>query len=172
MTEPAGPSDDTLKVVDDYVSAELAVGWAKKSSLETRALAIVTVNTVIATLYIAIRAQFITTATSLPQISQILLLVGLGVSIVSLGTAVAAVAPTRYEQPTSDVFDTLFERATDPTYEFVRAEVIESRIKQYSDVTSQNKRKAVLVTIAFSCLAGLALSLIASVLLASILRVN
>jgi hypothetical protein len=162
------PPDSSLKMVDDYVAAELGAALTKKSSIETRSLAIVAVNTGLATLYVAAQIQFGQSPSALSLWARGLLIGGLSSAVASIGLAVIAVLPTRYHQPTKQSLTRLFQRSSDPNYSYTRMEIVESRILEYSDLTAQNRRKATLAAISFALLGAFALVLVAVLILGDV----
>lgn len=143
------PKEENLKAADEYINAELTSGWAKKASIETRAFAIVAVNTGLATLYIAVQAQFGISSISLPEASKALLVAGLFCSLASIAGAAVAAGPGRYKEPSSDFLTQIFENSMDPQYIFTRAAVIKARIDEFQKLAHKNTQKARLIGISF-----------------------
>jgi hypothetical protein len=157
------PDMDALAQVAAYVELEMTSSWQRKTGLETRSFALVTMNLGAATLYFALQGQLGLSPTQIEAGPRTVLLVSLIASCVSIMTAAASALPLNYPGPKLTAFDELFQAAKD-NEAGLKEEILEARIFQLKRSTQSNALKAAFIVAAFSAFALAATTLIVAIL--------
>jgi hypothetical protein len=163
---PGSETDSNLKPLSDYVEAEITSAWQRKTSIETRSFALVTMNLGVATLYFALQTQFGINPQTISPTTRTLLLfsvLGLAVSVVN---AAASALPFNYPIPAMAAFDDLLAAAKAGDPDQVE-EILESRIKQLKSFTASNSRKVAFMIVSFLAFAAASVLMIFAIVTAS-----
>lgn len=150
-----------------YVDSEFDYEWRRKTSLETRAFALVTANLAMVTLYLAVRAQSTLLAVIQGGAPRCFAVVAFALIAISTFAAVISAAPMRYAGPHPDAFQELANSLQSEKAASVQKEIIEARIAQLSRAFEANNRKATYAVFAFICTAGSAVALAGALIFAA-----
>lgn len=153
---------DQLSDVADYVELEVASSWQRKTGLETRSFALVTLNLGVATLYFALQDQLGLSPLEIAAGPKTVLLVGLIASCISIFSAAGSAIPLNYPIPELDAFDELIE-AVKKGETGVKDEILQVRLHQLKSATRSNTLKAILIVLSFITFAVAATALIIAV---------
>lgn len=149
-----------------YADAQLGVEWQRKSGLESRALAGVTANVALVTLFFGIANQTsLLRHLAIGAAHGVLLwtLAPIGLSV--LAFALAAV-PGNYPAPDAAALFRLRVGLRGRTGDDVRDELLEARIEEVRLAGASNSKKARFVVVGFWLVAIAAMCLITAVILA------
>jgi hypothetical protein len=100
-------SDSPRELLLKYVEADLNAEWQRRSSIETKALAVITANLGVATLYFALRTQLGLESISKSSFVAVCVVLALVATACSIGLAVAAVAPRKFPAASVDALSKL-----------------------------------------------------------------
>jgi hypothetical protein len=151
------------EVIGAYIESELNYEWQRKASFETRAFAVASGNVGLATLFLALDAQFkfINTLTSGGE--RAFVFSSLGCAIISTLAAIVSAIPHNYPtvdiEAIRDLMKEVVAGKSDDTD--VHDQVLEARLEQLKGATRANSAKAAASVVAFAGLGVSALCLIA-----------
>lgn len=154
-----------LDVVSDYLDKELAVAWLRKSSFETRAFPIVTMDVGLVTLYLTLIKTLdlkLVTQEGWPHTLAILIVVAASLSILF---AALTAFPLPYAAYSPDGFDELFEEILQKKHAAHAQYIVERKIQAYRSAWISNRIKAAFVFASFFFMATLAGLLIAAIII-------
>ncbi|MFI6170512.1 hypothetical protein ACIBCN_27275 [Nocardia sp. NPDC051052] len=157
-------NEGELDIVSDYLDKELAVAWLRKSSFETRAFPIVTMDVGLVTLYLTLIKTLdlkLATQEGWPHLLAIMIVVAASLSI--LFAALTAL-PLPYAGYSPDGFDELLEEVLREQNAAHAQYIVERKIETYRSACASNKIKSFCVLISFFCMTILAGLLIASII--------
>jgi hypothetical protein len=138
-------ADDPQDLILKYIEADLASETQRKSSLETKAAAILTANLGIVTLFFAVRTQLGLATISTKTLGGWLVYGALLAILVSITFAVLTAIPKRYGAASIEKLTALVDYAQrTPGYDYEAAlqNIIKSRLVDLTDADRANSRKA------------------------------
>ena len=114
----------------EYVDSEFAFEWQRKAAFETRAFAIVSANLALATLFLAVGAQFELLAHLDESPASWLRTVAIVAAAISTSAAVAAAFPGNYSAAPADALLELLDRSPSMKPDDIADQIARSRIAQ------------------------------------------
>lgn len=138
--------NDAVAALSEYVADELAIEAARKSGIETRAVALVTVNFTAITLYLALSSAPALGLDTGRGTSLVLGVAGYCCIFICLMLCVAALLPLKYKklelQAISDTWEDIGDGMPGTA---LREELIEVRIEDYKSIAAKNDVKALII---------------------------
>lgn len=146
-----GPLREFLSFLDKAIDRE----WTRKASLETRALALLSSNFVIVTLFLAVFDKLSALSNLHQGAAKTVVLFALSANTVSVLLALAAVIPRTISSPKPDLLSDDFDEIAKGGYESVDVlkENIKARIEEDKDLVATSRWRSGCTVGAFVALA-------------------
>jgi len=157
-------SKEELAPLSDYVDKEVSSAWLRKSSFETRAFSLVTLNIGAVTLYFALLKGFNLTLVANSFSSRAYFVVILLAATTSIAAAAYSALPADYPALRDADFQEFLTEIYDGKGGDHVLVMLELKIGQLATATRSNQRKAVAIFVSFAAFALLALLLIGALL--------
>lgn len=157
-------SKEELAPLSDYVDKEMSAAWLRKSSFETRAFSLVTLNIGAVTLYFALVNSFGLKVVTSSSPSRFYLLVILLAAAVSIGAAAFSALPANYSALREADFNEFLTEIYDGSGGDHNQVMLELKISQLGVATRSNQRKAIAIFVSFASFGLMALLLVAALL--------
>ncbi|WP_433578564.1 hypothetical protein [Nocardia brasiliensis] len=159
--------EEHLEALSDFLDKEIATAWQRKSSFESRAFPLVTMNVGLTTLYLTLLKSFDLQIVITGFWPSTWILTTIAAAFSSILFAALAALPARYPGHSVSSFWGLYEEAMKEQDADHYQRIVESKLFAYESACISNQRKALFIFVSFVFMALFAASLIASLLIRS-----